>query len=97
MDPFCSTILEWIICVYRFPPCQQQKTNFKLLLPCCNSCDEILRFFTTCYLAIEQHVNNITRDHLADFACCVPGSYYDGYDVEYFVSNNDPCFDIPRG
>ena len=93
IDRICITLLDLIICIYRFPPCQ----DFKLILPCGSICADFSRFLRICFTAIVQHVNNQTvRDHFAFFNC-LPETYYVDYDRRYFVPIDNYCVDLPDG
>ena len=93
IDPSCITRLDWIICLYRFPPCR----NFTLLLICRDSCGELISFFQNCG-SIEEHVNNQTiRDAFTGLRCRIPESYYDGYVERQFTYNDNYCTDAPSG
>ena len=93
IDPSCITRLDWIMCIFRFPPC----LDSRLLLICGNACGELLYFFANCYNSIEEHVINQTiRDHLMGFICRSP--YYGFNDERYFIyDDDDGCIDIPTG
>ena len=92
IDPSCITILDGIICTFRFPPCLDNK----LMLPCENTCLELLQFFVICYEAIVDHVNDkAVRAHFEGYRCLSPESYFDGYDARYF--NGEQCISVPNG
>ena len=99
VDSTCLTIVDWIICIYRFPPCLE--TNYQLILPCIEACEAILSFFVTCYGAIERHIHDMTvRSFFADYRCRAPESYYDGYDRHHFDTNqtqSNDCVNVPYG
>ena len=94
IDPSCITILDWIICLYRLPPCLRTK----LLLPCIETCKELLNFLVTCYGDIEVHIDDkAVRDYFTAYRCRLPESYYDGYDGNHFILNLTPCITLPPG
>ena len=91
IDPSCITRLDWIICIYRFPPCW----NFSLLLICRDDCGELIDFFAICG-SIEEHVNDqVIRDTFRDLRCRIPESYYDGYVESQFTYRD--CIDTLTG
>ena len=91
IDPSCITRLDWIICLYKYPPCQ----DFSLLLICRDDCGELIDFFAVCG-SIEEHVNDQTiRDTFTNLRCRVPESYYDGYVEMQFKYGN--CTQAPTG
>ena len=94
IDPSCITILDWIICLYRLPPC----FGTKLLFPCIETCEELLGFLVTCYGDIEVHIDdNAVRRHFTGYRCRLAESYYDGYDWDHFVANLTTCINAPLG
>ena len=91
-DAVCITILRWIICVFAYPPC----SNYKLLLPCSDTCGNILSFFLTCHDVIETQVDDVpVRLHFRSFGCLIAETYYEGVDKIYFNNNGSECFE-PR-
>ena len=89
INPSCFTVLEWIKCVYRLPPC----IDNKLILPCPTACGIILEFFIHCYTPIEDVLfDQNVRDHFRHFRCRVPESYYAGYKPDHFIVDNTHCF-----
>ena len=93
IDPSCITRLDWMICIYRFPPCR----NFTLLLICTDDCGLLIDFFANCG-SIEEHVNDQTiRDTFIDLRCRIPESYYDGYNESQFTYDDHDCTDAPTG
>ena len=93
IDRICITLLDVIICIYRFPPCQ----DFNLVLPCGSICAEFFRFLRICLAAVVQHVDDQTvRDHFVRFNC-LPETYYADYDRRYFIPIDDYCIDLPDG
>ena len=94
IHPSCITILDWIICVYRLPPC----IGTELILPCIETCEAILRFLVTCYDAVGQHINDTAvREHFRGYKCRSAEGYYDGYDRRHFTFNRTQCIDVPTG
>ena len=97
VDSSCITIVDWIICLYRFPLC----LGTKLILPCIETCETLLGFFVTCYGDIEKHIDDITvRDYFREYRCRVAESYYDGYDHIHFItieSQSSNCISLPDG
>ena len=86
VDASCIIILDWVICLYRFPPCLE--TNYKLILPCIETCETIYSFIAICYDAIVEHLHDVTvMDYFRDYRCRVTESYYDGYDKNHFATN----------
>ena len=91
-DPVCITILQWIICLFAFPPC----SNYKLLLPCTDVCGEIISFFLICFDVIETQVDDVAvRLHFRSFGCLIAETYYEGYGKIYFINEGNECFE-PR-
>lgn len=92
IDPSCITLLDWVICITKLPPC----SDTKLILPCVDTCGVILSFFAICYNAVEEFVDDKTvRNHFQRYRCRLPESYYDGYNKDHFVKS--PCVSIPLG
>ena len=93
IDPSCITIVDWIICTAKFPPCM----DTKLILPCNNACGVILSFFTTCFSVIEGFVDDrAVREYYQRYRCRLPGAYYDGYNANHFITEG-PCISLPLG
>ena len=92
IDPSCITILEWLICFFRFPPC----LDTKLILPCGSTCGELILFFLVCFDTINKTITDPTvREHFNSYGCRLPESYYVGYDRRYFVISNTQCVGAP--
>ena len=92
IDPSCITILEWLICFFRFPPC----LDTKLILPCGSTCGELILFFLVCFDIINKTITDPTvREHFNSYGCRLPESYYVGYDRRYFVVSNTQCVGAP--
>ena len=93
INPSCITIVDWVICIAKFPPC----VDTKLILPCSNACGVILSFFATCFSAIEDFVDDrAVREHYQRYRCRLPEAYYDGYNENHFITEG-PCISIPLG
>ena len=92
VDPTCITIANWIICVFRFPPC----IGTKLILPCIEACEEILRFLAACFFIVDQYVHDYAViDHFTGYRCRLPESYYVGYDRNYYVFDHvNQCINV---
>ena len=96
IDPSCITILDWMICYFRFPPC----LGTRLLLPCGNGCGEVIRFFEVCFDTINETITDPNvREHFNGYGCRLSESYYDGYDRRHFIISDSPveCVDVPTG
>ena len=94
IDPSCITLVDWIICYFRFPPCKFDK----LLLPCANTCGELIRFLLICYDPIREHIDDPTvLEHFKSYGCRLPESYYEGYARLYFITAPTPCITLPTG
>ena len=88
INPSCFTVLEWIKCVYRLPPC----IDNKLILPCPIGCSLILEFFIDCYIPFEDALSDQdVRGHFRFFRCLVPESYYPGYKSGHFIIDDTNC------
>ena len=88
-DTVCITILRWIICIFTYPPC----SNYKLLLPCSDTCGDILLFFLTCHNVIETQVEDVSvRLHFRSLSCVIAETYYEGYGRIYFNNEGSECF-----
>ena len=86
IDPSCITILNWLICIYTLPPC----SDTKLISPCNDTREEILKFLATCYNAVEEFVDDQTvKDY---FQYYFFQTYYDGYSEDHFVES--PCVNL---
>ena len=91
INPSCFTVLEWIKCVYRLPPCFDDK----LILPCPSACATILEYFIHCYAVVEDALSDHNvRDHFKYFRCLVPESYYPGYKSGHFIVDDIDCFGL---
>ena len=95
IDPSCITLLDWVICITKRPPC----LDTKLILPCVDTCGVILSFFATCYNAVEEFVVDQTvRDHFQQYRCRLPESYYNGFNEDHFIVDTPgPCVSLPLG
>ena len=97
IDPSCITIVDWIICIFKLPPC----IGTKLILPCIKSCEELLGYFLTCYDPIRIHIEDETvKDHFKTYGCRVPESHYDGYGSRHFITyktQSSRCISVPTG
>ena len=81
VDLTCITIASGIACIFQFPPC----IGTKLILPCPDTCGEILSFLATCFFIIDKYIDDqAVWNHFTNYRCRVPESYYDGYDRNYF-------------
>ena len=54
VDPVCITLIDCIICYFRFPPCKYDK----LLLPCANICEELFHFLIICFDPFHAQIND---------------------------------------
>ena len=93
IDPLCITLLDVLICIYKFPLC----LDFNLILPCATACGDVLRLLGICFSVIPITNNQAINNHFARFDCRSPESYYVGYDARYFLPTDMHCFDIPPG
>ena len=93
VDPSCITIIDWVICVTKLPPC----LDTKLILPCVDTCGVILSFFATCYDVVEDFVDDrAVRNYFQRYRCRLPETYYDGYNENHFITKG-PCINLPLG
>ena len=91
-DPACITILQWITCLFAYPPC----LNYKLLLPCEDACGDVISIFGTCDDVIRTEVDDDpVRLHLRNVRCRIAESFYEGYSEVYFINEGSECFE-PR-
>ena len=91
-DPTCITAVEWIICLFSFPPC----LDTKLLLPCINVCVRLSPYILLCFNDINKHINDIAvKEHFKGYRCRSPESYHDGYDGRHFLLNDTQCIYLP--
>ena len=91
VNPSCFTILEWIKCFYRLPPC----VDTKLILPCPTACGAIFEFFIHCYPLIEDALSDHNvSNQFGQLRCLVAESYYPGYKGGHFVVGDSECFGL---
>ncbi|XP_065919834.1 tyrosine-protein kinase receptor UFO-like isoform X2 [Dysidea avara] len=89
--PFCSVIVKWATCLYKFPPCE----SFKLIIPCTHSCDAlVVDYFGLCLRDILNHLNSetdrILQSHFPAFGCRDFNDYYADFKEQYFTAST--CF-----
>ena len=91
VNNFCFNFVAWVTCFYSFPPCK----DFKLLLPCENTCDFLSNDIEVCLndvLDIIEQLNfTILQEYFfMDFDCYTTDDYYINFKQPYFLPT--PCF-----
>jgi len=87
INPLCSAVVNWVICIYRFPPCE----GFKLIIPCAESCNLLVtKYIGACLNDILRNINSETdaflNPHFGQFSCRDPNDYYSNFTENYFTS-----------